>query len=183
MDENLVKELLEQNRILISMMAAQMVGPSKLEKTQEEILKSYKPLLNIDEFIKNIFNIKKLETKFSFTIDDVVFIEFGFFETCVRILKKLLSNIETRPLHLCSKKDKTFFVYSNDGWKKINGGEASDFIRRMLNRCIINLMYVVHNDKTKSTDWKDFNGCVMYKQTDEFIDKIIPRLFDLLFIV
>jgi hypothetical protein len=67
--------------------------------------------------------------------------------------------------------------------EKINSGEASDFIRRMLNRCIINLMYVVHNDKTKSTDWKDLNGCVMYKQTDEFIDKIIPRLFDLLFIV
>jgi len=181
MNESLVKELLEQNKMLIAMISAQA---TKQKKAPEEIimdkLKAYNPV-DINEFINNIFNPADKDNHFPLTIDHCMFQEIGFLDSCVRILKFV--NNEARPIHLCNKKDKTFFVYVTNEWEKVNFGDASSYIRRILNRCIVTLVYIVRNNTTKTDDWKDHNYVIMCgKQTDEYADRVLNCLLDMLFV-
>jgi hypothetical protein len=173
MNEDLVKQLLEQNKLLMTMLASKCDAEMKQKSTtKDDILKTYEPIE-----ISNLYKIARYE--FPFTINDCEFNDLGFQDCCIRILKKIFSNTKTRPIHLCNKKTKSFYVFENNEWNKKNYGEASYYIKRILNCCILHLMKVIHEDDTKSDDWKDPNWVVICQPTDEHIDKIITQILDI----
>ena len=173
MDNDLVKQLLEQNQQLIAMLAAKSETEVQVKKINKlDILKTYEPI-EIDEYCKMV------RYEYPLSINDCEFADIGFEHNCIKLLKKILSNPNTRPLHLCNKKSKSFYVYDCNEWKKKTYSESIYYIRRILNCCILSLIKISYLDKTKDMEWKDHNGYNMCQPIDEHLDKIITQILDI----
>jgi len=184
MDNDLVKQLLDQNQLLISQMSEMMKAQTKTINKHDldmDILQEFQPYL-FEQFIELL---RENQTNKLIKLQDIQFYEFGYVKGLAELILKVLQNSKTRPIHTFNKKNKQFIIFQDDKWKKITYPEFKKIIKRLeffITKAIVGLF--IHNKKKiiaeKGIDWLDNTQYILMSDTNEVLDEICVKLIDAL---
>jgi len=184
MENDLVKQLLDQNQLLISQMAEMMKAQTKPVNKHDlnmDILQNFNPY----SFEKFIELLRENQTNKLIQIQHIQFYEYGYVKGLTELILRLLQNSQTRPLHTFNKKNKQFVIFQDDKWNKITYQEFKKIVKRFeffITKAIVGIF--IHNKKKiiaeKGIDWLDNTQYILMSDTNEVLDEICNKLIDAL---